>query len=134
MAGEDESRIVGRLDGTTRVVIAASGLLNQIAGFLRQLVSVIGWLALVVGAISSLTHPRLSLAHLLVPGTGALAVLQSAIKPRRKHPVHGSPSLADVDRSVRDAAHLTNAAAAPNAPSAPTCPPRQKKVVAARKG
>jgi hypothetical protein len=118
VAGEDEPRIVGRLDGVTKVVSAASRLLDRVAGFLRQLERVIGWFALIAGTISALIHPQLSPTHLLVPGTGALAVLQSAIKPRGKHPKHSSQSLAG--GSAGGATHLTNALVARSTPNAPT--------------
>lgn len=90
VAGPKQPPVVGRLDDATNVVSAASRLLQQVAAFLRQLVSVVGWLTLLAGAIGLLIHPHLSLGHLLVPSAGAIAVLQSTIKPRRKHPDENS--------------------------------------------
>ena len=89
MAGPKQPPVVGRLDDATNVVSAASRLLQQVAAFLRQLVSVVGWLTLLAGAIGLLIHPHLSLGH-LVQSAGAIAVLQSTIKPRRKHPDENS--------------------------------------------
>jgi hypothetical protein len=71
------------------VIKAFSGLLEQIANLLRHLVLVAGWLILLAGSIGLLVHPHLSPEHLLAPGAGALAILQSLIKPRRRRTANG---------------------------------------------
>jgi hypothetical protein len=40
-----------------------------------------------VAAIKLLIHPDLSPEHFVVPGAGALAVLQSLIRPRRRQSI-----------------------------------------------
>jgi hypothetical protein len=60
-------------------IAALKLLLEEVAGLLRQAVHVAGWLVLLwgVAALPFQMHP--SLAHLITPGTGLLAVLQGAI-------------------------------------------------------
>jgi hypothetical protein len=88
---QKQPRIVAKLDDATSVVRATNRLLHQVAACMRQLVCVSGWLTLLVGGIGLLIHPHFSPAHLLVPGAGALAVLQSTIRPLRKQPEESSP-------------------------------------------
>ena len=76
---------VRRVREASSAVDAMSSLLEQIANLLRQLVQIAGWLVLLASAISLLSHPELSPEHLVVPGAGAMAVLQSLIKPRRRN-------------------------------------------------
>ena len=85
---------VDTLDRMTSIVHATSRLLVQVAACMRQVVSVVGWLVLLVSTVSLLVDPHVSLAHLLTPGAGALAVLQSVIKAR------GQPQTEDLDKSA----------------------------------
>jgi hypothetical protein len=73
---------VRRLVHVSNVVKAVTEFLERIAALLRQVVHVVGWLVLLVAAIKLLIHPDLSPEHFVVPGAGALAVLQSLIRPR----------------------------------------------------
>jgi hypothetical protein len=70
-----------RLAQTGQAIDAVTGLIRHIANFLRELVYLVGWLFLLIGAVDLLIHPHLSLEHLAVPGAGALAVLQRLIEP-----------------------------------------------------
>jgi hypothetical protein len=83
MAEVAPSALERRLSKASKVLRAIGDILEDVAGLLRQLVHVAGWLVLFVGCISLLIHPRLSPEHLVVPGAGTLAVLQSLIKLRR---------------------------------------------------
>jgi hypothetical protein len=87
---------VDALDRMTRIVNAASKLLVQVAACMRQVVSVAGWVVLLVSTVSLLVDPHVSLAHLISPGAGALAVLQSVIKAR------GQPQTDDLDKTGDD--------------------------------
>lgn len=71
-----------RLAGTGASIAAVTGLLENIAGLLRQLVQVAGWLLLLVGCIGLFFRPHLSIEYLATPGGGALAVMQGFIRPR----------------------------------------------------
>lgn len=84
MAGVTSPALVGGLAKASRLVCAVTGFLEQIANLLRQLVHITGWLILLASCINLLIHPHLSLEHLLMPGFGTLAVLQSMIRPRRR--------------------------------------------------
>lgn len=82
MAVSDKPSMFFRLVATaSRMIIAVTRLLEDIASLLRQLVHIAGWVVLLIGAINLVIHPHLSLEHLAVPGAGALAVLQSLVKP-----------------------------------------------------
>ena len=87
---------VDALDRMTRIVNAASKLLVQVAACMRQVVSVAGWVVLLVSTVSLLVDPHVSLAHLISPGAGALAVLQSVIKAR------GQPQTDDLEKTGDD--------------------------------
>ena len=73
-----------RVAEACRVVAALTDLFERVAGLLRQLVSVVGGLVLLWDAFGLLAHPSLSVAHLMVPGAGALAVIQGFIRPGRR--------------------------------------------------
>ena len=81
-----------RLARASKVLSALTEFLEQVAALLRQLVHAAGWLVVLVGCVSLLIHPHLSSEHVIVPGAGALAVLQSLIRPRRQH--------SDMDKAV----------------------------------
>jgi hypothetical protein len=76
---------VDMLDKMTCIVHAASSLLVQVAACMRQVVTVAGWLVLLVSTISLLADPHVSPTHLIPSGAGAFAVLQNLIK-ERGHP------------------------------------------------
>jgi hypothetical protein len=83
---------IRKLRQATSTVKALSVLAEQVANLLRQLVCVAGWLVLLCGSISLLAHPQLTPAHLAVPGAGALAILQSLVKPWRRSQETGATS------------------------------------------
>jgi hypothetical protein len=87
VGGLTPSKLVRGLESVTSVLEASVTLLQQVASCLRELVRVVGWLALLVSAVGLLIHPHLSPAYLAVPGAGALAVLQGAINPRHRSSV-----------------------------------------------
>jgi len=72
-----------RLGEASKILGSITGFLEEVANLLRQLVHVVGWLVLLISCASLLVHPHLTPEHLAVPGAGALAVLQSVIRPRR---------------------------------------------------
>jgi hypothetical protein len=84
MARVTPSVFVRRLAELSKALAAVTGLLEHVAALLRQLVHVVGWLVLLSGSVSLLLQPHLSPVHLITPGAGMLAVLQGAIKPRRR--------------------------------------------------
>jgi hypothetical protein len=97
-------------------VAALTGLLEQVAGLLRQLVRVVGWLCLLWGAVALLAHPSLSVGHLVAPGAGALAVLQGLVRPARR---------AEGDESAASPAFCSLTSGSAAHPAATGCPQRQ---------
>jgi hypothetical protein len=85
MAEARPSAVTRRLDEASDVLKAVSRLIENISNVLRLLVHLVGWLILLVSAIGLLVHPRLSPEHVIVPIAGALAILQSLIKPPERH-------------------------------------------------
>jgi hypothetical protein len=85
------SGFVLRVAEACRVVAALTDLFERVAGLLRQLVSVVGGLVLLWDAVGLLAHPSLSVAHLMAPGAGALAVIQGFIRPGRRQ--RGGPTV-----------------------------------------
>ncbi len=79
MAAFGQSGFVRRVGEIARAVAAVTGLLEQVAGLLRQAVHVAGWLVLLWGAavLPFQAHP--SPVHLIAPGAGMLAVLPGLI-------------------------------------------------------
>jgi hypothetical protein len=78
-----------------RDVLAVTVLLGQVAGLLRQLVCVTGWLVLLATTATLLFQPHLTAGHLIAPGAGMLAVFQGLIpRASRRHRA--------VDESLRD--------------------------------
>ena len=75
---------VSRLEHATRILNAANKLLLQVAACLRQLVTVTGWLVLLVSTVTLLVNPHVPPTHFVTPGAGALAVIQGLIKARSK--------------------------------------------------
>lgn len=73
-----------RLAHASRAIKAVTEFLEQIAGLLRQAVQVVGWAVLLVGVIKLLISPYLTLEHLVAPSAGALAILQSLVRPWRR--------------------------------------------------
>jgi hypothetical protein len=94
--------LVRWLGSASQVVGAVSTLVGHIAGLLRQLFHVVGWLILLVSSVSLAGHPGLSVGHLIGPGAGALAVLQGYIKPlhgwRRSAPLDPPSDRSDAHR------------------------------------
>ena len=76
--------VVSKLDSATRIVRAINRFLLQVAGCMRLLVTVAGWLVLLWSTVTLLVHPHVPPAHLVVPGAGALAVIQGMVKTRSK--------------------------------------------------
>jgi hypothetical protein len=66
------------------VVTAVTSLLEHVASLLRVLVSIAGWVVLLVGTSEFLMHPYLAPEHLVTPGVGALAVLQGLVRPPQR--------------------------------------------------
>jgi hypothetical protein len=91
------SALARRLARLGASIAAITGLLENVAGLLRQLVQVAGWLLLLVGCVGLFFHPHLSIAYLATPGGGALAVLQGFIR-LRGHAV--TMALADAEADV----------------------------------
>ncbi len=83
MAAVGESTFMRRLAKGSTAVVAISWLLEHVAGLLRQLVHVAGWLVLLFWTVSLLFRPDLSVTHLITPGAGVLAVAQGHVKGRR---------------------------------------------------
>lgn len=83
MAVAKPSAFIQRLAEASKAIVAVTGLLEDVAGLLRQLVHVVGWLILLYGSVSLLLRPHLSPEHLITPGAGALAVIQHHVRPRR---------------------------------------------------
>lgn len=81
---EKQSSAVGWLDDKATALAAVSRVLHQVAVCLRQLVSVSGWIVLLVSTITLALHPQITPAHMLPPGAGTAAIVQSLIKPRAK--------------------------------------------------
>jgi hypothetical protein len=71
-----------RLEQAGKDVRAVTVLLEQACGLLRQLVCVTGWLVLLTATTRLLVQPHIDPGHLIVPGAGALAVLQGAAPVR----------------------------------------------------
>jgi hypothetical protein len=84
MAATPPSAYARRLVAISEDVVATTHLLEHVAGLLRVLVQVVGWAVLVASPFSLVTHPNLSPEHLIPPSAGALAVLQSLIRPRQR--------------------------------------------------
>jgi hypothetical protein len=72
------------ITGACRVLAAATGLLEDVAGLLRQFEHVVGWLVLLWGTVGLLAHPSLAVGHLAISGAGALAVVQGLVHPGRR--------------------------------------------------
>jgi hypothetical protein len=79
------SRFVVRASELSDRVRAVTGLLEHVAGLLRQLVCVTGWLVLLWGFAGIPFQPHFSPEHLAVPGAGALAVLQGLVDRRGRN-------------------------------------------------
>jgi hypothetical protein len=79
------SRFVKRAAELSDRVRAVTGLLEHVAGLLRQLVCVAGWLVLLWGSADIPFQPHFSPEHLAVPGAGALAVLQGLVDRRGRN-------------------------------------------------
>lgn len=86
MARATSPPLIRRLGRASQVVKAITRFLEDISSLLRQLVQVIGWIVLLIGIANIMLHPHLPTSHLLAPGAGALAILQSLIKPWQRHP------------------------------------------------
>jgi hypothetical protein len=82
-----------RMARASTLLSAVTDFLMQVAALLRQLVHLAGWIVLLAGCVELLISPHLTTGHLAVPSAGALAVLQSLIKPRRQSP--DNPNLPD---------------------------------------
>lgn len=89
-------RLVSGLGDVSAMMAAASGFLEQVAGFLRQLVHVAGWVVLLVSTVGLVIHPHPDLGHLVVPGAGALAVLQAIIRPWHLHRGRSVPEVGSI--------------------------------------
>ena len=94
MAGPAPPVIVRRLRRASQVARAIAGFLEDIASLLRQLVHIAGWLVLLISIVNLLFHPYPSLAHLVTPGAGALAILQNLIRHRPRQ-TDGAMNLLD---------------------------------------
>ncbi|MEU1733324.1 hypothetical protein [Streptosporangium sp. NPDC020145] len=82
MAGARQPKLVRKLDDASKVVKAATGLLGQTTHLLRQLVTVVGWLVLLVASMRLLIFPPATLApaNFLGHAAGAAAILQGLVK------------------------------------------------------
>jgi hypothetical protein len=84
VATDTPSAFIRKLTRVCRAIAAVTSLLEHVAGLLRQLVHVVGWLVLLAGSVRLLLQPHLSPEYLIAPGAGALAVLQGLIRPQRR--------------------------------------------------
>jgi hypothetical protein len=75
----DQATFVQRVAEISKSVAAVTGLLEHVAGLLRQAVHVVGWLVLLWGAAALPFQPHPSPEHLIVPGAGLVAVLQGVV-------------------------------------------------------
>ena len=91
---------VDRLGRMTCVVQATNTLLVQVAAFMRQVVTLAGWLVLLVSTLSLLGDPHVSTVHLITPGAAAMAVLQSFIKTR-SNPLLDAPAKDSVEEDQK---------------------------------
>jgi hypothetical protein len=78
------SKFIRQLVRVSHVITAVTGFLEDVASLLRQLVHIVGWLVLLISIGNLLFHPNLSPEHLLAPGAGVLAILQSLIRTRQQ--------------------------------------------------
>lgn len=94
MASDAPSPFERRLARASKLLSAVTDFLRHLAALLRQLARVFGWIVLLAGCIELLISPHLTTEHLAVPGVGALAVLQSLVKPwwRNELPPDDPPS------------------------------------------
>lgn len=94
MADATPSAFERRLSRASKLVSAVTDFLMHVTALLRQLVQLAGWIVLLAGCVELLISPHLTTGHLAVPGVGALAVLQSLVKPwwRRELPPGDPPS------------------------------------------
>lgn len=83
--GAQPSAFTVRLIRASRVIKAVAWFCEQVADLLRQIAHIVGWVVLLVGLVKLLFDPYWSLAQLVTPGAGALAVLQGLIWPRRRY-------------------------------------------------
>jgi hypothetical protein len=82
VAAAGSSSLVRWLARVGASIAAITCVLEGVAGLLRQLVQVAGWLVLLVGCVGLFFHPHLSIGYLATPGGGAVAVLQGFIRLR----------------------------------------------------
>jgi hypothetical protein len=72
------------LKGISASITAITGVVESVAGLLRQLVQAAGWLLLLVGCGELFFHPHLSVALLAAPGrrgVGCFAGVRPAARP-----------------------------------------------------
>ena len=81
MADATPSAFERRLSRASRLLSEVTTFLTHLAALLRQLVHVAGWIVLLAGCTELLISPHLTAGHLAVPGAGALAVMQSLVRP-----------------------------------------------------
>lgn len=82
MALAGRSPFVQRVAAIRVSIVAMTGLLEDVAGLLRRLVLVVGWVVVLWGLVRLFSHQVFSLERLVTPGAGALAVLQGLVRPR----------------------------------------------------
>jgi hypothetical protein len=85
-----QSGFAWRCAAVSRDVAAVTNLLEHVAGLLRQVFHVAGWLVLLWGAavLPFQAHP--SPVHLIAPGAGLLAVVQGILPAWRRRRVQSA--------------------------------------------
>jgi hypothetical protein len=94
------SAFIRRLAEFSKAVVAMTSFLEHVAGLLRQLVHVTGWLVVLSGSLGLMLQPHLSPEHLITPGAGVLAVLQGYIKHGRQRQPGGRPSTIPLEKML----------------------------------
>jgi hypothetical protein len=85
VAEDRPSAFERRLGMASKVLAAVTEFLAHVAALLRQLLHVAGWIILLAGCVELLIRPHFSPEHLVMPGAGTFAVLQSHIRLWRHH-------------------------------------------------
>jgi hypothetical protein len=86
--------LFSKLARASKLLSAVTDFLMYLAAVMRQLVQVAGGIVLLAECVALLISPHLTIGRLAMPGVGALAVLQSLVKPwwHRELPPGDPPS------------------------------------------
>jgi hypothetical protein len=94
VAAPGESGFVQRVGEIASDVAAVASLLEHVAGLLRQVFHVMGWLVLLWAAAMLPFQAHPSPVHLMAPGAGVLAVLQGMVPAWLRRHVRAATALA----------------------------------------